>query len=369
MSISVVMAGGGTAGHTSPLLATAEKLLEHDSELRLVCVGTSKGLENRVIPDAGLPLQLIPPVPLPRSLSPALFSVPPRLISAIRAAEHILKNACADVVVGFGGYVALPVYLAARKLRIPIVVHEQNAIPGLANKIAARFAQVVAVSFPDTPLPKSVFVGLPMREAIAALDRDGARVPARERLGVQGAGAVLLVSGGSQGAQSLNQAVAAARAELLESGISIIHVLGSANFADDVRIEHPNGAVYAPFAYLDQMEAAYAAADLMLGRSGAGTVMETAMVGLPTLFVPLPHGNGEQGQNASFLVNAGAGLVVADELLTADFLMQQVPALLADQARLAEMSRKARDLVPATAAEKLAALVVETAALSPNLQS
>ncbi|MDR1431602.1 MAG: undecaprenyldiphospho-muramoylpentapeptide beta-N-acetylglucosaminyltransferase, partial [Propionibacteriaceae bacterium] len=350
MSISIIMAGGGTAGHTSPLLATAEQVAKLDPTARVSCIGTPKGLETRVIPEAGLGLELIKPVPLPRSITPELFSVPLRLAQAVAEAKAILRRATADVVVGFGGYVSLPAYLAALQLRIPVVLHEQNAMPGLANKIAARFAALVAVSFPATPLPKAVYLGLPMRAAIAWLDRASAQSAARLRFGLPEAGKVLLVSGGSQGARSLNTAAIGAREELLAAGISILHLLGSANFNDDAQLVHSSGAVYLPLGYLDRMQDAYAAADLMLGRSGAGTVMETAMVGLPTVFVPLPHGNGEQARNADFLLRAGAALLVADAELNAESLLGQVRGLFADPGRLETMSRKARELVPSDAA-------------------
>src|SRR5699024_6766007 len=134
-------------------------------------------------PAAGLELRLIPPVPLPRRLTPALLAVPGRLVGAVRRAGAILADVRADVVVGFGGYVSLPVYLAARLRRVPVVLHEQNAVPGLANKVAARFARLVAVSFPDTPLPGAVHLGLPVRRSIAGLDRSAARAAARSALG------------------------------------------------------------------------------------------------------------------------------------------------------------------------------------------
>jgi UDP-N-acetylglucosamine--N-acetylmuramyl-(pentapeptide) pyrophosphoryl-undecaprenol N-acetylglucosamine transferase len=358
MSTCVVLAGGGTAGHTSPLLATAEQLRVLDPEVELLCVGTAKGLETRVIPEAGLALELVPPVPLPRRLTPALLSVPGRLFDAVGKAKQILTDAQASVVVGFGGYVSLPAYLAAWQLGLPVVLHEQNARPGLANKIAARFAKVVAVSFPDTPLPNPQYIGLPMREAVATLDRSAARAQARAGFGLPD-GPVLLVSGGSQGARSLNNATFGARDRLLEAGINILHVLGTGNFNDDAQVVGPTGALYLPLPYVDRMQDAYAAADLMLGRSGAGTVMETAMVGLPTIFVPLPHGNGEQARNVEFLVYAGAAVVVADSALNGDLLAEQAVALLNDPVRLESMSNTARKLVPADAAQALAKLVLE----------
>jgi len=361
-AVRIVLAGGGTAGHTSPLIATANSLAEL-AEVDVVCVGTPKGLESRVIPDAGLRLQLIPPVPLPRRITPELFAVPGRLWRAVREAKAILVAHGAEVAVGFGGYVSLPVYLAARQAKVPLVLHEGNYVPGLANRIAARFTPHVVTTFAETALPHAQHLGLPVREAIATLDRDARRPAAREAFGLPADGRVLLVSGGSQGARSLNQATLAARERLLAAGISVLHVLGAANLtAEDVPVTHPNtGAVYRPVGYVDEMANAYAAADLMLGRAGAGTVMETAVTGLVTIFVPLPHGNGEQARNAGFLIEADAGRLVTDAELTADRLVAEVDGLLADPQRLARMSATCRRLVPADSAAKLARLVLAAA--------
>ncbi len=358
--VSIVMAGGGTAGHTSPLIATAQRLRELDPEARITCVGTPKGLESRVIPEAGLHLRMIPPVPLPRRLTPELLAVPVRLIGAVRQSGRILREVGCDVVVGFGGYVSLPVYLAAFLRRIPVVLHEQNAVPGLANRIAARLTRHVAVTFPATSLPHARHVGLPVRAAIAALDRGASREAARVALGLSNGLPVLLVSGGSQGARRINTAVREALPQLLSAGINVLHVLGPANLTPDIVDvdDSVTGARYRPVAYVDAMELAYASADLMVGRSGAGTVMETAMVGLPTIFVPLPHGNGEQARNADFLIEAGAALLVPDADLTGPLLTERVLELVADGARLAEMSASARRLVPADASDALARLVL-----------
>ena len=167
----ILLAGGGTAGHTSPLLATADALRRLDPSSEITCLGTPRGLENRVVPEAGYPLELIPPVPLPRRPGADLVRVPGRLRGAVREARAVLERVRPDVVVGYGGYVSVPAYLAARRARLPIVVHEQNARPGLGNKVGARYAQRVAVSFPDTPLRNAEYVGLPIRTMISGLDR------------------------------------------------------------------------------------------------------------------------------------------------------------------------------------------------------
>lgn len=359
--VNVVLAGGGTAGHTSPLIATAQALRALDPTVVLRAVGTPKGLESRVVPAAGLELSMIPPVPLPRRITPELLRVPGRLLGSVREASRILREARADVVAGFGGYVSLPVYLAARRAGIPIVLHEQNAIPGLANRVAARLTRHVAVSFPGTPLPHATLVGLPVREAIAGLDRAAGRAQARAAFGFDQERPLLLVSGGSQGARSINQAVAGALTGLLAAGIDVLHVLGPKNMTPDLEpvTDAATGAQYRPVAFVDDMGAAYAAADLMLARSGAATVAEVAAVGLPAVFVPLPHGNGEQARNADALLAADAAILVPDAELTPEKLLDIVVPLATDPARLTGMSERLRGLLPADAADRLARIIVE----------
>lgn len=360
--VNVVLAGGGTAGHTSPLIATAEALALASPDVSVTCIGTAKGLETRVIPEAGLELQLIPPVPMPRKPTLDLLRVPGRLRAAVREAASILRDADAQVLVGFGGYVSMPAYLAARQLKIPVVIHEQNAVPGLANRVASRFAVRVAVTFPDTPLRRAEVIGLPVRRALSDLAHAGRasrQEASRELFGLDSRRPTLLVSGGSQGARSINEALLAARDELLAAGVQILHVWGPKNFPEDAAVvTHPvSHARYVPVAYVDRMEQAYCAADLMLGRSGAGTVVETAIVGLPGVFVPLPHGNGEQARNAAALVAAGGAVLVPDAELTAARLVTEVLGRVDSPEVLADMAKAGRALMSADAAAELAAIV------------
>lgn len=361
--VNVVLAGGGTAGHTSPLIATADRLRTLDPQGSVVAIGTPKGLESRVIPDAGLPLELISPVPMPRKPGLEMALVPMRLNRAVGEAAEKLRRHRADVLVGFGGYVATPAYLAARRLKLPIIVHEQNSVPGLANKVGARFAKAVFTSFPDTPLANAECIGLPVRESIVTLDRAAERARSRELFELDPDLPVLLVSGGSQGARSINEAVQEATADLLAAGVQVLHVLGRNNFSDDMMsvTDQNTGAVYRPVAYVNRMEQAYAAADLMLGRAGAGTVVETAIAGLPTVFVPLPHGNGEQARNAESLVHAGGGKLIADNALNSTWVGHELPAIIKDAEQLARMSQICREHVAGDAAEVLARCTLDIA--------
>lgn len=359
----VLLAGGGTAGHTSPLLATADALRRHDPDCEVTALGTPRGLEVRVVPEAGYPLELVPPVPLPRRPSADLLRVPGRLRAARAAALDVVDRVRPDVVVGFGGYVSVPAYLAARKRGLPLVVHEGNALPGVANKLGARLTSHVATSFPDTELRHGVFTGLPIRRMIATLDRAALRAEGRAAFGLDPDAPTLLVTGGSQGARRINESVVAARPALAAAGVQVLHVVGPRN---ELSVEADGtGPAYVVQGYVDRMDLAYAAADLVVCRSGANTVTEVAAVGLPAVFVPLPIGNGEQALNARGVVAAGGGLLVDDAALTPEWVAATVPGLLLDPERLGAMSVAAADLLPRDADERLAAMI-RTAAREPR---
>ncbi len=350
---SVVLAGGGTAGHTSPLIATAEALRELDPTIEVVCIGTARGLETRVIPAAGLRLELITPVPMPRRPGPDLLKLPWRLVKAVRESRRILRDAHADALIGFGGYVSIPAYLAARSLGVPVVIHEANKIPGIANRIGARFADFVATTFAETELRNAHLLGMPMSASIT--DATMSATEARARFGLDASAPVLLVSGGSQGAVSINEAIESAADDLMAAGIQVVHVLGPKNFTDaHVARSHPSGGRYLPLAFVEKMADAYIAADMMVARGGAATVMETAVSGLPVVFVPLPWGNGEQEKNAADLVASGAGLLLRDDALDGRTLSAVVMPRITDPKVLREMSQAARTQYPRDAADALA---------------
>lgn len=364
MADGVLLAGGGTAGHVNPLLALAAELRRRDPDRPLLALGTAAGLEADLIPAAGIGVVEVPRVPLPRRPSVDLLRLPGRLRAAVRAAERAIAEVDAAVVVGFGGFVATPAYLAARRRGVPVVIHEQNARPGLANRLGARWARSVAVTFPGTPLPGAVMTGLPLRAAVAALvaaraaDPAGTRVAAAERLGLDPDVPTLLVTGGSLGALSVNSAVAAAAGALLERG-QVLHLAGRGKAAavTDAVAGVPGAERYHVLEYLAEMELALAVADLVVGRAGAGTVGELTALGLPAVYVPLPIGNGEQRRNAAGVVEAGGGLLVADADLTPEWVTRHVPALLGDCDRLAAMATAAAASGTVDGAARLADLV------------
>jgi len=361
--VRVLLAGGGTAGHTSPLLATADALRRLDPSVEIIALGTPRGLETRVVPEAGYRLELVPPVPLPRKPSADLLRVPTRLKGAISAALEVLDRVRPDVVAGFGGYVCVPAYVAARRRKIPLVVHEGNALPGIANKLGARLTAHVATSFPETPLAHARYVGMPIRAMISTLDRPALRHEARRTFGLETDRPTLLVTGGSQGARRLNQTVSAAQGALASAGVQVLHVVGPSGEAHVFREAEDPAYVIVP--YVDRMDLAYAAADLVVCRAGANTVTEVASVGLPAVFVPLPIGNGEQEHNARPVVDAGGGLLVQDSALTTEWVAASLPAMLNDAARLQTMSSAAASLIPRDADDTLARMILGAARRRP----
>jgi UDP-N-acetylglucosamine--N-acetylmuramyl-(pentapeptide) pyrophosphoryl-undecaprenol N-acetylglucosamine transferase len=356
--LRVVLAGGGTAGHVEPALAVADALRRRDPATLVTALGTARGLETRLVPARGYDLELIPAVPVPRRPSGELLSVPGRLRAAVARVEEVLTGTGAEVLVGFGGYVAAPAYLAARRRRLPYVVHEANMRPGLANRLGARFTPWVASATAGSSLPHAQYVGMPLRRSISTLDRAAARTGAREELGLSPDLPCLLAFGGSQGARRINGAVAGAAADLRASGVQVLHVAGRGN---EVHVPHVEGAPYVVLEYCDRMDLAYAAADLALCRAGMTTCAELTAVGLAAVYVPLPVGNGEQRLNARPVVLAGGGLMVEDELCTPVLVRTVVGPLARDAHRLEQMSAAAQSLGRRDADERLADLVLAAA--------
>ena len=381
--LRVLLAGGGTAGHVNPLLATAHALrdpaLGGHPDTQVLVLGTAEGLEADLVPAAGLELALVPRVPMPRRPSVDLLRLPSRLNRAIAAAAEAIGRLGADVVVGFGGYVSTPAYLAARKARVPVVIHEQNARPGLANRLGASWAASVGLTFASTPLRsahgRTEVTGLPLRPAVADLVAQRATPQGGRTARLQGAAALgldpqaptLLITGGSLGAQHLNEVVGAALASLPER-LQVLHLTGRGKDAPvRAALEDAldNGAPqslrtrYHVLDYLTAMEQAYACADGVLCRSGAGTVAELTALGLPALYVPLPVGNGEQRLNAADVIAAHGGVLRSDgDLAPSDVL--DFATLLTDVRRRQEMARAAATTGVPDGAARLTALVTAT---------
>ncbi|GAA3321427.1 MULTISPECIES: undecaprenyldiphospho-muramoylpentapeptide beta-N-acetylglucosaminyltransferase [Paeniglutamicibacter] len=358
--LRVVIAGGGTAGHITPMIAIADALRAADPNTQITAVGTASGLETRLVPEAGYELRTIAKVPMPRRPSLDLLKLPLRFRAAIKAAGAILDDTGAQAVLGVGGYVCTPVYLAARKRKLPVFIHEANARAGLANKVGARFAAGVGTAFNGTGLPGAKVVGMPMRGFVATMDRAAQREPARRALGLTGDAPALVVTGGSSGAASINATIAAGLPQLADAGVQVLHITGRGKVVLDAAGNPLSAPGYRQVEYVDSMDQAYAAADLMVARSGAGTVCELAVAGTPSVLVPLPIGNGEQRLNASDLVAAGGALVVDNADFTTDYLATTLLPLLRDPQALAAMGAAAKAQGRADAAQVMASMIRES---------
>ena len=361
---SVVLAGGGTGGHIYPLLAFADCLRRHDPDVRITCLGTSKGMENDLIPSAGYDLRNVPAYQLPRKVNMDLLKTAPRMMRAAKHTRAILDEVEADVVVGFGGYVSVPAYLAAWRRKTPMVVFEFNDPPGVANRLGMRFDHRLALGFPHLPqtvpaLKDGEVTGVPLRTAISRLDRPAQRADARRHFGLDPDRPTLFVFGASQGANSINQAVAGAAKAITAAGGQVLHVIG-ARRDEPLEVPADLSGPYVTVPFLDRMELGYAAADLVLCRGGAMTCAEVAAVGLPAVYVPLPWGNREQYKNAGPVVAAGGGVFCDDADLSPAWIERELVPLLTDSARLRSMGDKAAAFGRRNGDEALRDLTVRT---------
>jgi UDP-N-acetylglucosamine--N-acetylmuramyl-(pentapeptide) pyrophosphoryl-undecaprenol N-acetylglucosamine transferase len=346
----------------------ADTLLRLAPTAEITALGTIRGLDTTLIPARGYPLELIPPVPLPRPPGGDLMRLPGRLRGAVRAAGAVLDRVRAEVVVGFGGYVAMPAYLAAHRRGLPIVVHEANARPGVANRLAARLTTHVFTAGPSVRLAHATAIGIPLRPAITGLDRPALRGAARQRFGLRPDGPVLLVTGGSQGAEAINAAVSGAAAALRAAGVQLLHITGPQR-AVEVPDGDPADPPYVVVPYVDEMRYAYAAADFVLCRSGAMTCAELAAVGLPAAYVPLPLRGGEQRLNAEPVVAAGGALLVDNADLDPAWIEATLIPVLTDPERIAGMSAHASAAGAPDADVVLARHVLSTVAERRRLAS
>jgi UDP-N-acetylglucosamine--N-acetylmuramyl-(pentapeptide) pyrophosphoryl-undecaprenol N-acetylglucosamine transferase len=334
----LVVAGGHSAGHIEPAMNFADALRRLEPRAEITALGTVRGLDTTLIPARGYPLELIPPVPLQRKVNRALFATPARLRDSVRAAGAVLDRVRAEVVVGFGGYVAMPAYLAARRRDLPIVVHEANARPGVANRAAARMTTHVFTASPGVRLAHATAIGIPLRPAIATLDRAALRAEARARFGLEPDGFVLMVTGGSQGARAINWAVSGAADALRKAGVQVLHITGPDNVVDVIGSQSPP---YVVVPFVEEMQYAYAAADFVVCRSGAMTCAELSAVGLPAVYVPLPLRRGEQRLNAEPIAAAGGAIIVDNDEFTPDWVEASLLPIITDPARVASMSAAA----------------------------
>jgi UDP-N-acetylglucosamine--N-acetylmuramyl-(pentapeptide) pyrophosphoryl-undecaprenol N-acetylglucosamine transferase len=355
--MKILLAGGGTAGHIEPALAVARAMQRKYPDAHIEFVGTSHGLENSLIPAAGFSLQHIPKVSIARKLSPTLLLVPLQLIRAVGLSIKLLRRV--DCVIGFGGYVSAPIYLAAGLTRTPFVIHEQNAHPGWANRMGALFTSYKAISYPvaNGALAKAELTGLPLREdvirALASTKdnweqaRSSAKKSIADQFGFDSNQPLIFIFGGSQGSQAINAVIEKSRVEGAFDGISLIHGVGKNN------VVPPKSDSYIAVAYIEEMAKLYLAADLIIARSGAVTCAEVSALGRYALFIPLPIGNGEQALNANSLVAADRAVVISQADFNSSWLKSNIASLLKKSAARPAMA----DSSGASAVDKIIELI------------
>lgn len=351
--MKIVLAGGGTAGHIEPALAVARTWRANHPNDEIEFLGTKSGLENQLVPAAGFKLSHISKVVIPRKVSLSLFVAPTTLTQAFLEARAGLKGA--DLLVGFGGYVSAPAYLAARSLNIPIVIHEANAKPGLANRLGALFTNHLAVAQPvrSGKLSRAVITGLPLRSDVAkALEQSGgdwetARSKAKAALGMSEGAPVIAIFFGSQGSVALNKVIADSLPIFEMTGAQVLHAVGKSN---QLPIARPR---YKPVSYIEDMAGLYLAADLIIARSGAVTCSEVNALGKYALFIPLPIGNGEQKVNARLVTEQSRGEIIDQNEFTPQWIEKHLDRLL----RNSEMASAVGNPSDLHASEKIMALM------------
>ena len=331
-----LLAGGGTASHVNPLLAVADRLVEREPDATVLVLGTKEGLEARLVPERGYELLTIDRLPFPRRPNAAALRFPGRIRSTVDQVRAIIRDRGVDVVVGFGGYVAAPAYLAARAEKTPLAIHEANAKPGIANRLGALFTDHVGVAFAGTRIRRGTLVGMPLRREIERLDRFEARREGIRFFGLDPAHPVLLVTGGSSGAKRINDTVSAAITLILGAGWQVIHVTGAYRDA----VDDPRLPGYLVLKYADRMDLALGVADLAVSRAGTATVAELAGLGIPAVFVPYAVGNGEQRFNARGAVEAGGAIIVDDARFTPEWVASDLVPLLRSRATVADMAAR-----------------------------
>lgn len=365
MAKTAVLTGGGTAGHIYPALALAERLQERG--WHVLYAGTPQGIEARLAPEAGLPFEAFDASGFDRSRPWTLITGGARILKSERRAKRWLSDTEADAVIGFGGYVSVPVVRAAEALKIPVVVHEQNSVMGLANKMASKHADAVCLTYACTrdEVPGNVDVevtGNPVRKLVMCADRASARAS----LGIPEGSVMLLVFGGSLGARHINQALVGMKDDLLaRDGVRVMHVTGPKELVATeaaLALTPEDRARYQVLGYQDRMPEALAAADVIVSRAGATSLAEISARGIPAVLVPYPHATADhQTTNARAWVDSGAALMFSDDEVEGAAFKDAVLSLVGDADARQALHECASKADSANAAERLADVVERVA--------
>lgn len=349
---SYLLTGGGTAGHVNPLLSLADYITAHEPDSQVLALGTREGLEAELVPQRGYQLVTIAKLPFPRKPNLSALKFPSRFARAVRQVRRTIRENKIDVVVGFGGYASAPAYVAAKREKVKLVIHEANALPGIANKIGIRFADAVAVTFKGTPLAGAIQTGMPLRKEIEAVTNRRHQAEARKHFGLDTDMFTLLVTGGSLGAKRINDAVESARDLLVAAGIQVLHVVGGKSDLEPLKTKG-----YLRMKYCDRMDLAMDASDFAVSRAGSSTVAELTAIGIPALYLPYSVGNGEQSYNLREVTAVGGGLELQDTKFDRDYIAAELVPLLSSASKVSQMAAAAKSVGILNGTERLYQLV------------
>ncbi|HEX9063238.1 MAG TPA: undecaprenyldiphospho-muramoylpentapeptide beta-N-acetylglucosaminyltransferase [Clostridia bacterium] len=359
----ILIAGGGTAGHINPGIAIAKKLIERDKSTEVLFIGTKKGLETKLVPREGFTLETIRVKGFIRKLSLDTLVAVKELFQGILDARKIIKNFKPDIVVGTGGYVCGPVVLNASLMGIPTVIHEQNAFPGVTNKLLSRFVDTIAISFKESASffknpKKVVFTGNPVRGELLDADRN----LSRQKLGLTPEDFLVVIFGGSRGAEKINEAVSDMLLSNYKPGeLNIIFATGEAQYekiSSKLKEVKPKSLDVVPYIY--DMGNVLPAADLVVCRAGAITLGEIAVLGLPSVIIPSPYVTANhQEHNARSFEEQGAAVVILEKDLNGDILYNQIKSLEKNREQLAKMARNSKKCSIPNAADKITQIIGE----------
>ena len=366
----ILIAAGGSGGHIFPAVALARELKRASGDISIKFAGSDKALDRRIFDKEGFEYYILSANKMPYRMSFKLFGFFFKLAVDLVRSLYIMLSYRPAVVVGFGGYVPCPVFIAAAILGVPRIAHEQNAVPGRANELMFRLADKVAISFDVTrrymgrASSKALLTGNPIRSK----DFIAAGIPqmreAAGALGLDGSKFTILVIGGSQGARALNEAFVAALAEMDESvkrSVQVIHITGVADYEWAINAYSAMGLANKVFSFVDRIEVAYAASNMVITRAGASALFELAFFGKPMVLVPYPYAMSHQAENARVFADAGAAVSIDESQLGSGALKRQIEMLIKDGSRLKGIADRAKALSAPDASAALAAEVMRLA--------
>ena len=359
--MKVVFAGGGTGGHIYPALAIAKELEKKRPDMELLFIGGEKGIESKIVKEAGYAFKTIPVIGLPRKLSPVIVSFVWKLAVSVFLSRRILRSFMPAVVIATGGYVSGPPIIAARSLGLPIVIQEQNSYPGLTNRKLGRYADILFLGFKGASRyfgtkTETMVTGNPIRRSIVS----GERSESSRAFGLDPALKTMLVFGGSQGAAAINRAMSATVQSIAERNIQVLWQTGEKEYEEWKSLNGSLTGMVRTVPYIDNMEQAYAAADLVIARAGAMSIAEITACGLPAVFIPLPSAAGNhQEYNARSLVEAGAADMILERDLSSAILEKRILGILLSEERLSAMSKASESVGKRDAAKTIAQILLD----------